>query len=66
MRNKKKYVCTECGIPFGLKSHLNRHVATVHHKQKKYVCTKCGEAFGQLSHLNAHIASIHEHSFCDH
>ena len=44
-RGKKSFECENCGKSFSDKSHMNRHVASVHEGKKPFKCQNCGKSF---------------------
>ena len=57
---KKPFECSLCRYKSGIKSHLNRHIATVHEKKKPFECSMCAYKCGSKSDLNKHIFAVHE------
>ena len=55
----KNTKCTLCSKNFLSKSHLKRHVESVHEKLKKHECEICEKKYYQKSHLKEHVQSAH-------
>ncbi|KAJ8901364.1 hypothetical protein NDN08_007210 [Rhodosorus marinus] len=53
------YKCKPCGILFGNKSKLDRHVRSVHNNVRRFECEECGFKFKEKCHLVKH-AKAHE------
>ena len=45
---------------FHKKTHLNRHITSVHEGIKPFKCNICEANFARKSHLNEYSASVHE------
>ena len=54
-----EFNCDLCGKTFGHKSHLKRHMNTVHLKQKNFKCDHCDYICGEKSNLKTHIDTVH-------
>ena len=52
--------CTVCGKIFSSKSHLKRHVESVHEKLKRFQCDFCEKKYYQKSHLQEHVLAAHK------
>ena len=50
----------QCFIRFGQKSHMQKHVITVHMKEKPYKCDQCSYQTATRSTLNRHVSVIHK------
>ena len=62
---KKPNICSKCGVGFGKKSGLIKHVGSVHEgkkpdptKQRK--CSICNTIFSNQGNLSKHIRAVHE------
>ena len=55
-----RHECEVCGRKFTRKSHLSRHLETVHSADgPRYQCGVCGRQFTQKSHLSLHLETVH-------
>ncbi len=52
--------CPDCDIVLTSKSHLKRHVATVHERKKAFECRKCDYATNAQYNLTRHTQKKHE------
>ena len=50
-KNKKPFLCTECGMSFIAKGRLENHVGSVHEKKKDFQCELCSAGFACISYL---------------
>ena len=57
---KETFSCDLCGNTYTWKSHLVRHVKSVHQPLDRHACTYCGKSFGREENLTVHIQSVHE------
>ena len=60
-KHETPFECSLCPYKFGLKEHLDRHIAAVHEKKKPFECSLCPRKYGLEDHLNKHIDSVHKH-----
>jgi len=58
-RNKYKCSHDECGFKSHAKTHLTKHINTVHLKLTPFECVECDSKFGQKSNLTTHINTVH-------
>ena len=56
---EKPYECNNCSAAFPTKSHLNKHIASVHEEKKPFQCSTCDFSFSEKGKLKRHIASVH-------
>ena len=62
---QQPYECNYCGMKFGVKSNLNRHLKSKHEADwshmghRSFECNHCGAKFGVKGNLNRHVRSIH-------
>jgi uncharacterized Zn-finger protein len=56
----KLYSCTICEQKLTTKSHLRRHIQSVHEGKKPFKCQACQNTFTSSQSLNGHISSNHE------
>ena len=56
-KDRPNSVCLICGLKYGLKTDLDRHIELVHEQKKKFKCEKCHTYFGHSGHLNRHIVN---------
>ncbi len=66
-KNKKRYICDNCGHTFSRKFNLQRHIKTRCNKnaiivndtkrlrEKKHCCEQCGKNFANKQNKNRHI-----------
>lgn len=52
--------CDQCGLIFGNKGNLTKHIQVVHDKERPYPCQSCDMAFGKRSNLVKHIQLVHK------
>merc|ERR550519_3282372 len=57
-RNRKRFVCEQCGAAFNAHFTLKEHVAYVHNESRKYPCDKCPKTFKAKNALIRH-AQVH-------
>ena len=55
----KTFQCDQCNKQYYHKSHLNRHIASVHDR-KKSECDQCEKQFYYKTNLNRHISAVHQ------
>lgn len=55
----RKYTCNQCNKGLSSKSHLTRHIKTVHENERKYRCTICDYAAKSGSDLRKHLICKH-------
>lgn len=53
-KNKKRFVCEQCGSAFNAHYTLKEHRAYVHSDVRKYPCSKCGKSFKARNALIRH------------
>ena len=53
-RNKKRFVCEQCGTAFSAHYTLKEHRIYVHSEDRKYPCTKCDKTFKARNALIRH------------
>jgi len=53
-KNKKRFVCEQCGSAFNAHYTLKEHRAYVHSDIRKYPCSKCGKSFKARNALIRH------------
>ena len=53
-----KYKCDQCDKSFPLKTHLNRHIKSVH-ENVRFKCDKCDKSYPWKSQLIRHIKIVH-------
>ncbi|CAB3228622.1 unnamed protein product [Arctia plantaginis] len=63
--NIRPYLCDQpnCGKAYTSKSHLDRHLRTVHMPQETdvvYSCPKCFKTFANRQNLKRHLNTVHE------
>ena len=59
-KNKKPFLCTECGMSFIAKGRLENHVGSVHEKKKDFQCELCSAGFACISYLHGHMKKFHK------
>ena len=52
--------CAECSYSTWRRSHLERHIDTVHKKLKPYKCDICPFSTGRKGHLDRHVDNVHK------
>ena len=55
----KPFQCDKCNKQYYHKSHLNRHIASVH-DGKKSECDQCKKQFSDKENLKRHISTVHQ------
>lgn len=56
---KKGFVCSDCGVEFSQKGHLNVHIMTKHRRLRPHLCTECSATFSKRSDLRRHAKTVH-------
>lgn len=60
VHNKHKpFRCDSCGISFGFRDGLQRHLTMVHEQVRPYACENCPLKFKTRAHLSKHLLAIH-------
>ena len=59
-KNKKPFLCTECGMSFIRKGRLENHVGSAHEKKKDFQCELCSAGFACISYLHGHMKKVHK------
>ena len=56
----EEFKCNDCNGGFPSRSHLNRHVESVHREMKPFECNICTTSFLKKGGLKRHIESVHD------
>ena len=59
-KQENKFMCSECQKAFFTRSHLLKHINSVHRGLKPYKCNSCEQSFFHSSGLKTHIKNVHE------
>ena len=59
VHEKIKFPCDICGKLFMSKSHIARHVASVHENHKNVKCHLCNHLCNRYDFLKLHVAKLH-------
>ena len=55
-----EFECVYCDSKFKRKSHMDRHISTVHiQNDKEFMCSQCDSSFGRKDSLARHVKSHH-------
>ena len=57
---KKSFSCPLCQKRFCTRSHVNRHIDTVHKKLRPFKCRICRKSFGEKGTCDKHFYSVHK------
>ncbi len=55
----RKHRCVECEYSTDNRSHLRRHISSVHCTVKQFSCYICGKDFSRQEKVKVHIARVH-------
>ena len=56
----KSLQCDKCNSFFKSKSHLKRHIESVHEENKDFECNICDVKFSRKAYLKIHMDSVHK------
>ncbi|KAK1869247.1 hypothetical protein I4F81_011726 [Pyropia yezoensis] len=57
---KSSHPCSRCGLPFGRRDNLQKHMRMVHLGERPYGCDTCGYRFQKKDHRDKHVRTVHE------
>jgi hypothetical protein len=60
---KRAFFCPLCSADFVMKTHVGRHIASVHVNEKPLYCSHCYRRYNNMYQVNHHIKTQHPYSF---